>query len=133
MPSQQISDPLSHRLFPHSAFSFTIPIQAASRGLAFQRAYKTSASRILESLSLHHQREMDVTMTDIGAMNATLRNMQEEMEKLSRLLHCLFQAATVIERLVRVSDDLQAVLDQLHMHGNDMQCSVVPQPAGWPV
>jgi len=60
-------------------------------------------------------------MTDIEAMNATLRNMQEETEKLSRLLHCLLQAGTLMERLVRVSGDLGAVLDQLHMHGNRMQ------------
>jgi len=64
---------------------------------------------------------MDVTMMDIEAMNATLRNMQEEMEKLSRLLHCLPQAGTVMERLVRVSSDLGVVLDQLHMDGNHMQ------------
>ena len=60
-------------------------------------------------------------MTDIEAMNATLGNMQEETEKLSRLLHCLLQAGMVMERLVRVYGDLEAVLDQLHMHGNHMQ------------
>ena len=60
-------------------------------------------------------------MTDIEAMNATLRNMQEETEKLSRLLHCLLQAGMLMERLARVSGDLEAVLDQIHMHGNHMQ------------
>ena len=60
-------------------------------------------------------------MTDIEAMNATLRNMQEETEKLSRVIHCLLQAGTVMERLVRVSGNLGAMLDQLHMHGNHMQ------------
>jgi len=64
---------------------------------------------------------MDVTMTDIEAMNATLRNMQEETEKLSRVIHCLLQAGMVMERLVRVSGDLGTVLDQLHMHGNHRQ------------
>jgi len=60
-------------------------------------------------------------MTDIEAMNDTLRNMQEETQKLSRLIHCLRQAGTVMERLVRVSGDVGAMLDQLHMHGNHMQ------------
>jgi len=64
---------------------------------------------------------MDVTMTDIEAMNITLRNVQEETEKLPRLIHCLLQAGAVMERLLRVSDDLGAVLDQLHMYGNHMQ------------
>ena len=60
-------------------------------------------------------------MTDIEAINATLRNIQEETEKLSRLLHCLHQAGTVMERLVRVSVDLEALLSQLHMNGSHMQ------------
>ena len=64
---------------------------------------------------------MDVTMTDIEAMNTTLRNMQEETEKLSRVIHCLLQAGTAMERLVRVPGNLGTVLDQLHMHGNHMQ------------
>jgi len=58
-------------------------------------------------------------MTDMEAMNAALCNMQEEIEKLSRLVHCLVQAGTVMERLVRVSGDLGAVLDQLHMHDSN--------------
>jgi len=49
---------------------------------------------------------MDVTMTDIEAMNATLRSMQEETEKLSRVIHRLLQAGTIMERLVRVSGNL---------------------------
>jgi len=64
---------------------------------------------------------MDDTTTDVEAMNINLRNMQEEMEKLSRLLHCLLQAATLMERLERVSGDLGTVLDQLHMHCNHVQ------------
>ena len=60
-------------------------------------------------------------MTDIEAMNATLRSMQEEKERLLKLIHCLLEAGTVMERLVRVSGYLGAVLDQLHMHGNHMQ------------
>jgi len=107
--------------FPHSAFSFTIPIPAASPSLALQRAYKTIALRIVASLSFQHRREMDATMTDIEAMNATLRSMQEEKERLLKLIHCLLEAGTVMERLVRVSGYLGAVLDQLHMHGNHMQ------------
>jgi len=47
--------------------------------------------------------------------------MQEETEKLSRVIHCLLQAGTIMERLVRVSGNLGTVLDQLHMHGNHMQ------------
>jgi len=55
---------------------------------------------MIASLSFQHRREMDVTMTDIEAMNVTLRNMQEETEKLSRVIHCLLQAGMVTERLV---------------------------------
>jgi len=64
---------------------------------------------------------MDDTTTDVQAMNINLCNMQEEMEKLSRLLHCLLQAAMLMERLERVSGDLGTVLNQLHMHSNHMQ------------
>ena len=60
-------------------------------------------------------------MTDVETMNATLRKMPEETEKLSRLIHCLLQARTLMDRLDRVAGDLGAVLDQLHMHGNHMQ------------
>ena len=60
-------------------------------------------------------------MTDMEAMNAALCNMQEEIEKLSRLVHCLVQAGTVMERLARLSGDLETVLDQLRMHGSHTQ------------
>ena len=56
---------------------------------------------------------MDDRMNDVQVMKATLLAMQRETDNLRKIIARILQVSTLMERLQRISVDLETVLKQL--------------------
>jgi len=76
---------------------------------------------ILSSLSFRCSRGMDDRMNDVQVMKATVLVMQRGTDNVRKIIARLLQVSTIMERLQRISVDLETVLKQLELRETPTQ------------